>query len=237
MDFAPFDVRHYPTVAVREGYREWASTYEAVVQDEMDLRLLEGVTTVAWDGVGRAIDLACGTGRIGQWLHGRRVGRIDGVDLTPEMLAKAQGKGVYESLVVGDMRATGREAARYDLAIEVLADEHIPALPPLYREAARLTVPSGRFVIVGYHPYFLMAGIPTHFHRADGSTLAIESHVHLMSDHVRAGLANGWVLLEMAEGLIDDAWLEKKPKWRRHAGRPVSFVMVWGGRINSWAAT
>ena len=227
MDFARFDVRHYPTVAVQDGYREWASTYEAVVQDEMDLRLLERVTTVVWHEARRAIDLACGTGRIGNWLRMRGVARIDGVDLTPEMLAQAKDKGIYDRLLRGDMRRTGQEAAAYDLAIEVLADEHISALPPLYQEAARLTVPGARFVIVGYHPYFLLDGIPTHFHRADGSALAIESHVHLMSDHVQAALASGWTLLEMAEGLVDDAWLERKPKWRRHAGRPVSFVMVW----------
>ena len=40
-------------------------------------------------------------------------------------------------------------------------------------------------MIVGYHPFFLMIGIPTHFDRADGTPAAIESHVHLFSDHVR----------------------------------------------------
>ena len=220
---------------MRDGYGEWAPTYETVVQDEMDLRLLERVSTVAWHEVGRAIDLACGTGRIGIWLRARGVGRIDGVDLTPAMLARARDKGIYERLLAGDMRATGQPAATYELALEVLADEHIPALPPLYQEAARLTVPGGRLVIVGYHPYFLLSGVPTHFHRADGSALTIESHEHLTSDHVRAALASGWTLLEMDEGVIDDAWLARKPKWRKYAGRPVSFVMVWG-RATSPAA-
>ena len=40
MDFARFDTRRYPTISVRDGYGEWAPTYETVVQDEMDLRLL-----------------------------------------------------------------------------------------------------------------------------------------------------------------------------------------------------
>ena len=59
MDFDRFDARHYPTLSVRDGYGEWAATYEAVVQDAMDLRLLERVTTVAWPGVRRTLDLAC----------------------------------------------------------------------------------------------------------------------------------------------------------------------------------
>jgi SAM-dependent methyltransferase len=41
MEFAPFDTRHYPTLTVQDGYREWAETYEATVLDLMDIRLLE----------------------------------------------------------------------------------------------------------------------------------------------------------------------------------------------------
>ena len=42
-----------------------------------------------------------------------------------------------------------------------------------------------------------------------------------------AAYAAGWSLQELDEGLIDDAWLRKKPKWERYAGWPISFVMVW----------
>jgi hypothetical protein len=31
----------------------------------------------------------------------------------------------------------------------------------------------------------------------------------------------------MEEGLIDDAWLAKKPKWKAYHGVPISFAMVW----------
>jgi SAM-dependent methyltransferase len=228
VEFDRFDKRHYPTLGVQDGYREWAPTYERVVQDEMDLRLLERLTTVDWGSRRRAIDLACGTGRIGAWLRAQGVSALDGVDLTPEMLARAQGRGLYDRLLQGDLRETGLPSAAYDLATMVLADEHLPDLVPLYAEAARLTARGGRFVLVGYHPFFLMSGIPTHFNRADGTRAAIESHVHLFSDHVKAARASGLALLEMEEGLIDDAWLAKKPKWQKYAGHPVSFAMVWG---------
>ena len=227
MDFARFDVRHYPTLSVMDGYREWSRTYESVVQDEMDLRLLERIRAVDWGGAERTLDLACGTGRIGRWLRARGVRSLDGIDLTPEMLAQARAKEVYDRLLQGDLRATSLPPAAYDLIVEVLADEHLAELLPLYGEAARLSRPGGRFVLVGYHPQFLMNGIPTHFDRSDGQSMAIESHVHLLSDHVKAAHASGWALLEMDEGVVDDAWLEKKPKWRRYAGQPVSFAMVW----------
>ena len=212
MDFAPFDRRRYPTLAVRDGYREWAETYEEVVQDEMDLRLLARIETVDWANAGRVLDLACGTGRIGAWLRAQGVQRLDGLDFTPEMLARAETKGIYDRLMLADMLDTGLPASAYDLVLEVLADEHLAELSPLYREAARLAAPAGLFVVVGYHPHFLMNGIPTHFERRDGEPVAIESHVHLFSDHVKAAHRAGWTLAETDEGVVDDAWIAKKPK-------------------------
>jgi hypothetical protein len=48
VDHSIYDKRRYPIVDVREGYGEWVHTYEQTVQDEMDLRLLEGLQTVDW---------------------------------------------------------------------------------------------------------------------------------------------------------------------------------------------
>lgn len=227
MDISHFDRRNYPTRSVRQGYGEWASTYEDIVLGAMDLRLLERIRTVQWDHLDAAADLACGTGRIGAWLSERGVTALDGIDVTDAMLERARAKGVYRRLVLGDMRQTPFHAGAYDMVAAVLADEHLPDLQPLYDESARITRPKGYFVLVGYHPFFLMSGIPTHFKSASGEPLTIQCYVHLLSDHVRAALAAGWVLREMHEGLIDDEWLAKKPKWRQYTNQPVSFAMVW----------
>jgi hypothetical protein len=80
---------------------------------------------------------------------------------------------------------------------------------------------------VGFHPQFLMAGMPTHFDRVPGEPVTIRSYVHLLSDHVKAAYALGWSLLEMDEGLIDESWLRKKPRWEVFFGLPISFAMVW----------
>ncbi|MGH2541199.1 MAG: class I SAM-dependent DNA methyltransferase, partial [Ardenticatenaceae bacterium] len=185
------------------------------------------VKSVAWAEVTEAADLACGTGRTGVWLKERGVREIDGIDLTPQMLELARAKKVYRRLVIGDVFNTGFEVGRYDLIAEVLADEHLLELPPLYREAARIARVGGYFVIVGYHPHFLMSGIPTHFNRAPGEPVAIRSYVHLLSDHVKAAHRAAWSLVEMDERIVDEAWLARKPQWARFAQRPVSFLMVW----------
>ena len=144
-----------------------------------------------------------------------------------EMLDVGQRKGVYRALRVGDVTRTGLPAATYDLCIQSLADEHLADLRPLYAETARVTRRDGVFVIVGFHPQFLMAGVPTHFDRAPGEPVTIRSYVHLFSDHVKAARAAGWSLREMEEGLVDEAWLRRKPKWDAYRGLPISFAMVW----------
>jgi len=227
MDHSRYDKRNYPIVGVTEGYGDWVRTYEQTVLDEMDIRLFERLGAIDWAAPGAILDLACGTGRIGTWLRQRTEATIDGVDLTPEMLAVARAKDIYRALHTADITNTPLPDATYDLCIQSLADEHLPALPPLYAEVARLTRPGGLFVLVGYHPQFLMAGMPTHYDRQPGEPITIRSYVHLLSDHVKAARAAGWSLLEMDEGLIDEAWLQKKPKWEIYLGLPISFSMVW----------
>ena len=228
LDHSKYDTRNYPIVEAAVGYAQWAKTYEQIVQDEMDLRLLQRLESVIWADQERVLDLACGTGRIGSWIRQRSSVLIDGLDLTPEMLNLARRSGNYRALINADLRNTGLCDAFYDLCIQSLADEHLPSLRPLYQEAARVTRPQGMFVITGLHPqFFMITGMPTHFERASGERVTIRTYVHLFSDHVAAAVDSGWRLQEMHEGLVDDAWLKRKPKWKKYEGLPISYVMVW----------
>jgi hypothetical protein len=124
----------------------------------------------------------------------------------------------------------GLPTAAYDLVTTSLVDEHLADVAALYAEAWRLAEPGGAFVIVGYHPHFIMAaGMPTHYDSASGEPVAIETHVHLLSEHVTAGLGAVWTLAEMRERIVDDAWLALKPKWAelRH---PLTFAFAWRKR-------
>lgn len=226
--FSAFDTRDYRTVDVRSGYGEWVATYERTVENAMDIELLETLRKVPWRRLRRAADLGCGTGRTGAWLRLAGVRSVDGVDLTPEMLAVARSKGVYQRLVEADVSSTGLEAGAYDLVISCLIDEHLRGLQRLYREAWRLARPGGFHVLVGYHPHFIMAaGMPTHFNSQSGEPLAIETYVHPLSEHVTAALSAGWLLVEMQERSIDDAWLALKPKWGRFRNYPISMAFAW----------
>jgi SAM-dependent methyltransferase len=229
--FSAFDTRKYRTVAPRAGYDRWAPTYEDTVEDAMDIALLERLA-VDWASVGSAADLGCGTGRTGAWLAAHGVGEIDGVDLSPGMLGAARGRGIYRTLREAEVGDTGLDAGVYDLVVACLVDEHLADLAPLYAEAARLAKPGARFVLVGFYPHFIVAsGMPTHFDDAEsGEPLAIETHVHLLSDHVAAGLGSGFALTALQERVVDEEWIALKPKWERFRDHPVSFAFVWVGR-------
>jgi predicted TPR repeat methyltransferase len=148
MDFKTFDRRNYPTVPARTGYGEWAATYEEAVPNQLDIRVLESLRSIVWSRAENCLDLACGTGRTGEWLKARGVVTIDGIDLTPEMLEHARAKEIYRSLFLGSVEETGISHACYDLIIMSLVDEHLASLERVYQEAYRLSNPRAKFVVV-----------------------------------------------------------------------------------------
>jgi SAM-dependent methyltransferase len=226
--FSSFDRRRYRTVPAREGYALWSPTYETTIKPLMDSWLLERVQTVRWSEVARAVDLGCGTGRTGAWLKEQGVRSIDGVDLTVEMIERARRRGVYDALFVAEATNTRLPEANYDLITSCLIDEHLSEIAPLYIESARLARAGAAHVLVGFHPFFIMkSGMPTHFAEPAGEPIAIETHVHLLSEHVQAALRAGWTLAEMNEQTIDDRWIAAKPSWSDYRDVPVSFLFVW----------
>ena len=231
--FAAYDSRGYRTLDVAAGYASWAPSYDATMDDRLDLPLLGSLASVEWDSATDAVDLACGTGRIGAWLKDRGVRRVDGVDTSAMMLERAATKCIYDRLICADITATGLGATCYDLAISSFAVCHLDDLYRFYGEAARLIRPRGRVVLVDYHPFMLLKGVPTHFNAPSGEPIAIANVVHLFGDHAAAGHRAGLDLLELREQLVDAEWVDQnrrlfgEPRLASHVGHPVSFAMVW----------
>lgn len=78
----------------------------------------------------------------------------------------------------------------------------------------------------------MCSGMPTHFHRDFGAPVAIETHVHLLSDHYKAAQQGRLTLIEMDEGVIDDAWIAKKPSGAAFEGSR-SALYSFGGRATT----
>src|SRR5688572_10820635 len=193
--------------------------------DRLDHPLLD---RMAFDWSGKTVlDLACGTGRIGAWLRSCGAANVDGVDLTPAMLEQARAKKIYRRLELSDCTDTQLPEQTYDAVIQVLACEHLPSLEPLYFEASRLLNARGTFILLGYHPYFMLRGVPTHFKRQNGENLAIRQWLHLASDHVKIALSAGFALRQMEENVVDEEWSAEHPNYAKHVGWPVTFAFRW----------
>lgn len=91
------------------------------------------------------LDLGCGTGLAGQAFKDI-ARRLDGVDLSPAMIAKAKARGIYDSLTVGDIESLGGTGRSYDLLIAADTLVYLGDLASVFRAAKHVLTPGGRFL-------------------------------------------------------------------------------------------
>jgi len=99
------------------------------------------------DAGGNWIDVACGPGVVSR-AAAARVGSVQGVDLTPAMVAEAERRAGEEGIgnvgfAVGDATALELADDSFDGAITRLSLHHIPAPGRVVAEMARLVRPGG----------------------------------------------------------------------------------------------
>ena len=90
-------------------YRDWASTYDRTMLDGLQYQSprLVAERLAAWmpGRDGAVLDIGCGTGLAGRELAARGFAVIDGVDISPDMMAVAREHGGYRDLVCADLNA------------------------------------------------------------------------------------------------------------------------------------
>lgn len=98
------------------------------------------------EGAGRVIDLGCGTGLSGAALRDQATALI-GIDLSPEMLARARARNLYAELIEADLApalaAMSEGCAETVTAVDVLI--YVGVLEPLLPEIFRVLAPGGAF--------------------------------------------------------------------------------------------
>ncbi len=117
----------------RDIYDAWAASYEAEVSENgyaTPGRCAAALATVTKDMNAPVLDFGCGTGLSGLALKLAGFGTIDGVDLSAEMLALADAKGIYRQT----RQVTG------DTAVEPGAYQTIAAIGVIGAGAAPISV-------------------------------------------------------------------------------------------------
>lgn len=93
--------------SVRERYRDWAARYDHDVFEVLGVtgsrRIADLLAAHLDDLAAPVLDLGCGTGAVGLRLAELGVGTVDGVDISPEMLAVARATGRYRWTGVADL--------------------------------------------------------------------------------------------------------------------------------------
>jgi len=117
----------------RQVYREWADTYDHDLVHEFGYQAPQAAVACLRTHLtsldSTILDMGCGTGLVGQLLHDAGYRTIDGLDLSPEMLAKANGRGVYRSLDEADLAQDLALEPVYDAIICVGVFSHQPSQP------------------------------------------------------------------------------------------------------------
>jgi len=146
----------------RRLYAKWAATYESSFVDAKQYRYPKAISEVFneyvpadFDDIARVIDIGCGTGLTGMYLsHLRSHIKIDGLDISPEMLAEAQRKkrtdatAVYTHLNECDLtRPVINRFEEYDALICSGTFTHGHLGPDALKNVLSLVRPAGWIVI------------------------------------------------------------------------------------------
>ncbi|HEY6475928.1 MAG TPA: class I SAM-dependent methyltransferase, partial [Polyangia bacterium] len=102
-----------------------------------------------------ALDVGCGTGRYLRLLQGRGAALAIGLDLSAEMLGKAQG---VAPIARADLRALPVATRRFDVVTSGLAIGHVAELAAAVAEMARVLIPGGVLLYSDFHPSARLAG-------------------------------------------------------------------------------
>lgn len=144
--------RRSPASYVRHLFDQFAPDYDHRMLDELAyrapdiLRGLADMLVAAEPGTLDVLDLGCGTGLAGKSFTDL-ARRLDGVDLSPGMIAHAQHCGIYDELAVADGESFLNEKGRpYDLILAADMLVYLGDLGPLFRGAASCLKPGGLFL-------------------------------------------------------------------------------------------
>lgn len=134
------------------AYSEWAEKYDHDLLNEMEY-VAPGITgdlllSHLTDTSATILDAGCGTGIVGEYLHGHGFRAIDGLDYSTEMLEKAREKQVYRRLMQGDLTDRLDIADNtYDAIISVGTFTCGHVGPEAFDELIRITKPGGYFCL------------------------------------------------------------------------------------------
>lgn len=149
-----------------DAYKDWAKSYEKDTVDDMGYVapaiVAEKLESLV-DGEAKVLDAGCGTGLAGEEMSKRGFEKIDGMDISPDMLDLAREKGAYTDLRVEDMtKPLSYDTNAYDAVTCVGTFTHAHVGPKGFDELIRITKPGG-LIVATVHADVWEDGYQEHF--------------------------------------------------------------------------
>jgi predicted TPR repeat methyltransferase len=136
---------------VRHLFDQFSADYDSRMRGQLAYQapeILRQLADMVMPGAAdlAVLDLGCGTGLAAE-AFADRTRAIDGIDLSPAMIAKARARGLYRDLVVSDIEtALAQGGADYDLILAADTLVYLGDLAPVFAGAARRLKPGGMFL-------------------------------------------------------------------------------------------
>jgi predicted TPR repeat methyltransferase len=210
-----------PSRYVEALFDDYADRFDTALVEKLDYSVPAKLARLIVEHNDRrfdlAVDLGCGTGLFGAEIRDR-VSRLEGFDLSANMLAKAEEKGLYDFLAKADLSLEATESGLFDdglaenradlvSAADVLM--YLGDLANAFALAAKLLKPGSLFAFS-----IEDAG------EGDGFILAPSLRYAHTEQHVRQRLEeNGFDLVKLLHTTI-----------RMDGGKPVSGILFLAGR-------
>ncbi|WP_295813883.1 methyltransferase [uncultured Nitratireductor sp.] len=143
-----------PSAFVETLFDQYAETFDAALVDKLGYRvpqLLESaLLRLGRDSFAHAVDLGCGTGLMGERLRSR-VSFLEGLDISTEMLKRAEDKQIYDRLERFDLSALAGLTREADLVTAADVFMYLGTLDRLFSVAGASLSPGALLVFSVEH--------------------------------------------------------------------------------------
>ena len=136
---------------VRHLFDQFSADYDMRMREHLHYaapEILLGLAAMVMPGREQLaiLDLGCGTGLAGETFK-PLAARLDGVDLSPAMIARARARDIYDDLAVADLESALADAGpAYDLIVAADTLVYLGDLEPVFLAAAKRLTPDGFFL-------------------------------------------------------------------------------------------